>query len=656
MNSLRHNLHRMLTNALGALIFPMSLTAFAQNGNSDGEWPSYGSDSGSTKYTSLSQIDENNFTDLEVAWRWQSIDGELDFEALLGPDAEVGFGRLQATPLMIDGVLYLLTALNQVVALDAVSGEELWRYDPEVYMSGVSNSPLGFHHRGVAWWSDSDESRVLMTTNDGFIISLNAQTGELDTDFAGGRIDMTNDIPRAERDVLDYTGAQPLGGVSPPTVVGDVLVVQHITSNRPRFKERPPTWVRGYNIRTGELIWTFHTIPQGGEFGVETWQEESWRYTGNGGVWTQMSADLELGYVYLPTEASTNDFYGGHRPGDNLFTQSLVALDASTGDRVWHFQMVHHGLWDYDTPAAPNLIDITVDGREIKAIAQVTKQGFTYVFDRATGVPVWPIIERAVPAGILPGERASPTQPFPTKPPAFALQGLTEEDLINFTPELRAEAVKQLENFTYGPLFTPPSLPEGNKRGTILMPGAGGGANWTGAGIDPESGVLFVPSRDSATVPRMGTLGGDDSNFNYFRLNFLGVAGPRGLPILKPPYSTITAFDMNSGEILWRVPNGAGSAQVESSPALEGIDLPPLGGGGRHAVLVTSSLLIHGQNAGYGPLLVARNKETGAEMATIEIPANPSGAPMSYSVDGRQYIAISVGSSPVPELVVYALP
>ena len=660
MNNLHHNRHRVFSaavfsHALGVLIFSSSLTAFAQNGSNDGEWPSYAADSGSTKYTSLRQIDGGNFENLEIAWRWQSIDADLDLEAMVENGADISFGRLQATPLMIDGVLYIITALNQVAALDATSGEALWTFDPQVYMSGASNSPLGFHHRGVAWWSDGDDSRVLITTNDGYIISLIAETGEVDTAFAGGRIDMTDSIPRADRDVLDYTGAQPLGGVSPPTVVGDVLVVQHITSNRPRFKERPPTWVRGYNIRNGELIWTFHTIPQQGEFGVDSWQEESWRYTGNGGVWTQMSADLELGYVYLPTEASTNDFYGGHRPGDNLFTQSLVALDARTGERIWHFQMIHHGLWDYDTPAAPNLIDITVDGRLIKAIAQVTKQGFTYVFDRATGVPVWPIIERPVPQGTIPGERTSPTQPFPTRPPAFATQGLTEDDLIDFTPELRAEALTILEDYTYGPLFTPPSLPDDGNIGTIIMPGPGGGANWPGAGIDPETGIMFVPSTNGPTLPFMGTLDEDESNFNYFRLGFRGVPGPQGLPILKPPYSTITAFDMNRGEILWQVANGSGSSRVENSPALEGIDLPPLGGGGRHPVLVTSTLLIHGQNAGYGPLLIARNKANGEEIASIELPANPGGAPMSYAIDGRQYIAISINSTPAPELVVFAL-
>ena len=651
--------HKLLAYFFAAsIILLFGSSAIAQYGSSDGQWASYASDAGSTKYTSLSQIDAHNFGDLEIAWRWQSIDGDLDFEALLGPDADLSFGRLQATPLMIDGVLYMITALNQVAALDAVSGEVLWTHDPGAYMSGTSISPLGYHHRGVAWWSDGDESRVLFASNDGYLISLDAETGEPDPEFAGGRIDMTVGIPRADRNVLDYTGAVPLGTVSPPIVVGDVLVVNQITSNRPHYKERPPTWVRGYNIRNGELIWTFHTIPQAGEFGVDSWQEESWRYTGNGGVWTQMSADLDLGYVYLPTEAPTNDFYGGHRPGDNLFTQSVVALDAATGERVWHFQMIHHGIWDYDTPAAPNLIDIYVDGREIKALAQVTKQGFTYVFDRATGVPVWPIVERAVPQGLIPGERTSPTQPFPTKPPPFVRQGLTEDDVIDFTQELRAEALEILENYTYGPLYTPPSLPDDDGHlGTILVPSAGGGANWEGAGVDPENNILFVPGSNSRspTSPFMGTLPEDESNFRFYRLQNRGVLGPRGLPILKPPYSTITAYDMNRGEILWQFANGDGMAGVENHPAVAGIDLPPLGGGGRFAVLVTSTLLVHAQNTSDGPVLIARNKLTGEELAAIDLPGIPNAAPMSYAVDGRQYIAVAISSAPTPELVVYAL-
>ncbi len=651
------NRRTLVSLLLGSSLLLVSLSASGQYGSTDGEWHSYGGDSGSTKYTPLSEINADNFSQLQLAWRWRSIDVDLDLAALVENGADISFGRMQATPLMIDGVLYIITALNQVAAIDAASGATLWTYDPQIYRSGSPISPLGFHHRGVAYWSKGEQARILFATNDGYIISLDASSGALDANFAGGRIDMTTGIPRAERDVLDYTGAQPLGSVSPPMVVGDVLVVQQITSNRELFKERPPTWIRGFDIPTGELKWTFHSIPQQGEYGVDTWQEESWRYTGNGGVWTQMSADLELGFVYLPTEAPTNDFYGGHRPGDNLFTQSLVALDASTGERVWHFQMIHHDIWDYDNPAAPNLIDITVDGRLIKAVAQVTKQGFTYVFDRATGVPVWPIIEREVPASSIPGERPSATQPFPTKPPAFAKQGLTLDDLIDFTPELRAEAVAILQDYTYGPLFTPPTLQrDDGHRGTILRPGAGGGANWDGAGIDPVSGILYVPSADNPTVPLMGTLAADESNFNYFRLSNQGVRGPQGLSILKPPYAIITAIDLNKGEILWQVPNGESMARVTNHPALQGIELPALGGGGRYPVLVTSTLLIHAQTADEGGNLVARDKSTGAQIAAIELPANASSAPMSFSVEGKQYVAISVLGDPAPELLVYALP
>tara|TARA_B100000029_G_scaffold490323_1_gene549246 strand:- start:12266 stop:14272 length:2007 start_codon:yes stop_codon:yes gene_type:complete len=644
---------------LSCLGFIFSGVAHAQLGSIDGEWRSYASDAGSTKYTELDQIYADNFEDLQIAWRWTSIDGDIELESIMGDAAEnISFGRLQATPLMINGVLYMITALNQAVALDASTGELLWSFDPQAYLSGYSISPLGYHHRGVAYWSDNEEARILFATNDGYLFSLDAEDGDPDTAFAGGRIDLTEGIPRADRSALDYSGAVPLGTVSPAIVVGDVLVVNQITSNRPHYKERPPTFVRGYNIRSGELAWTFNTIPQAGEFGVETWQEESWRYTGNGGVWTQMSADLELGLVYLPTEAPTNDYYGGHRPGDNLFTQSVVAVDAATGDRVWHFQMIHHGLWDYDTPAAPNLMNINVDGREIRALAQVTKQGWAYVFDRATGVPVWPMPELPVPSGLIPGERTSPTQPFPTKPPAFAMQGLTGDDLIDFTPELRAEALEIIDDYVYGPIYTPASLPdeETGKRGSIFVPSAGGGANWPGAGFDPETNVLFVPSSNGAFTPFMGTLPEDESNFRYYRLQNRGVVGPRGLPILKPPYSTITAIDMNRGEILWQVPNGDRSARVENNPAVEGLELPPLGGGGRHPVLVTSTLLIHGQNEGYGPVLIARSKETGEELAKIELPGDPQSAPMSYAIDGRQYIVLGVNAMPTPELIALGLP
>ena len=636
----------------GAIFFCVSTQA--QYGVNDGQWASYAGDAGSTKYSGLDQINAENFDKLALAWRWRSLDGDLSFDDV---DREVSFGRMQGTPLMIDGILYMITSLNQVAAIDAVTGQTLWHFNPEVYRNGAPVGALGFHQRGVAYWRDGDAQRILVSTNDGFVYSLKLEDGSIDTSFANGRIDLTDGIPRATRDELDYLGSQPLGSVSPPIVVGDILVVSQITSNRPRFKERPPLWIRGYDIRTGETVWTFHTIPLEGEFGNDTWEEDSWRTAGNGGVWSMMSADLELGYVYLPMEAATDDFYGGHRPGDNLFSESIVALDARTGERVWHFQTVHHGVWDFDNPAAPNLIDINVDGRTIKALAQVTKQGFTYVLDRVTGEPVWPINELPVPQNGLPGERLSPTQPFPSKPPAFARQGMFVDYLVDFTPEIRAEAEEILKDYTYGPLFTPPSetVPGGN-RGTIILPGAGGGANWTGAGVDPRNGILYIPSSNSPNAPLMTTLDPNESNFDYLRLSNQAVRGPRGLPILKPPYATITAIDMNKGEILWQQANGKDYAPVTNHPDLAGMDLPPLGGGGRQAVLVTATLLIHAQTTLDGAVLVARDKMTGEELKTIDLPANGGGAPMTYSVNGKQYIALSVLSNPVPELLVYALP
>lgn len=646
------------TNAL-RLIFTLGLlsitaSAAAQYGAADGQWPSYAGDSGSSKYTSLDQVDASNFAQLRPAWHWLSIDGDLSFDDV---EQEPSFGRMQGTPLMVDGVLYMISSLNQVAAIDAASGQTLWRFNPEVYKHGAPVGVLGFHQRGVAYWSDGSEQRILASTQDGFVYSLHPDSGAIDTNFANGRVDLTDGIPRATRDELDWQGAQPLGAVSPPIVVGDILVVSQITSNRPRFKERPPLWIRGYDIRTGAVAWTFHSIPLEGEFGNETWEQDSWRSAGNSGVWSMMSADLELGYVYLPMEAATNDFYGGHRPGDNLFSESIVCLDARTGERVWHFQMVHHGVWDFDNPAAPNLIDITVDGRVIKAVAQVTKQGFTYVFDRVSGEPIWPIVERPVPQNGLPGEYLSSTQPFPTKPPAFARQGMSVDDLIDFTPQLRAEAEQILSNYTYGPLFTPPSetVPGGN-RGTIILPGASGGANWTGAGIDPVNQILFVPASNNPNAPLMTKLDASASNFNYLRLSNQAVPGPRGLPILKPPYATITAYDMNKGEILWQVANGDDYTPVTNHPDLADLELPPLGGGGRQAVLVTPTLLIHAQTTLDGAVLVARDKMTGAQLQSIPLPANASGAPMSYSVAGKQYIALSILTQPVPQLISFALP
>ncbi len=371
-----------------------------------------------------------------------------------------------------------------------------------------------------------------------------------------------------------------------------------------------------------------------------------------------MSADTELGLVYLPIDAPTDDFYGGNRPGDNLFSQSVVAVDALTGERRWHFQMIHHGLWDYDPPAAPNLIDITVEGRHIKALAQVTKQGFVYTFDRATGEPVWIIEEREVPQlPLIPGERLSPTQPFPTKPPPFEKQGLSIDDLVDFTPAIHEEAVSILENYTYGPLFTPPSVsvPGGN-RGTILRPSAGGGANWMGAAVDPENSVIYIPSSDSISVPVVVETNPEESSLRYRRISYGGTRGPRGLPLLKPPYSTITAIDMNEGEILWQVPNGTRAPNVENNSAVEGIDLPPLGGGGRNPIVATPNMLVHAQNYRDDPLLIARDKTTGEELGSIDIPARAIAAPITYQAGNNQYLVVAVLTEPSPQLIAWKLP
>ena len=411
------------------------------------------------------------------------------------------------------------------------------------------------------------------------------------------------------------------------------------------YQEAPPGHVRGFDVRTGDMKWIFHTIPQAGELGNETWEGDSWLRAGGANVWTLMSADEELGFVYLPVGTPVTDYYGGHRAGDNLFANSLVCLDADTGERVWHFQFVHHAVWDYDPPAAPNLIDITVDGRQIAAVAQITKQGFTFVFDRATGEPVWPIEERPVPQSSLPGERTSPTQPYPTKPPLFLTNGATEDDVIDFTPELRAEGLAIFRQHSAGPLYTPPAA------GTnIVRPGWSGGANWWGAAFDPETGRFYVPSWAHFSLVRMEE-GDPDSSDLMIRPQVRDLSGPRGLPLFKPPYAQLAAFDMNRGEKLWSVPVGDGPRDHE---ALRGLALPPLGNfeklGGP---LLTKTLLFIGQGFETNRL-GAYDKQTGRELWNVQLPARFHAAPMTYMAGGKQYIVMAVGggSQGAPEQLI----
>ncbi len=501
-----------------------------------------------------------------------------------------------------------------------------------------------------------------------YLTALNASTGEIYPDFGdGGHVDLAAGLGPGRR--FRWIGA--------PTVVRDVVVIGQSMGDAFVTKEAPRGDVRAFDVRTGALRWRFHTIPQAGEFGTDTWEDGSWEYTGHAPVWTLFSADEELGYVYLPVSSSTNDMYGGHRPGRNLFSQSLVCVDAETGERVWHFQLVHHGLWDYDPPAAPILMDITVDGRHIKAVAQLTKQAFAYVFDRVTGEPVWPIEERPVPRSEIPGEWTSPTQPFPTRPPAFDRQGATVDNLIDFTPELREEALEIVSRYTMGPLFTPPGIvsddPNGS-RGTIQLPGSQGGANVQGAAFDPETGYLFIPSITAPFVADILEGNPEHTNLRYVAGRRMWIGGPRGLPLFKPPYGRITAIDMNRGEIVWQVANGDGP---RDHPAIRHLELGPLGNQGRPSPLVTKALLFVGESSGftglvrrvprdmppeyapnYGePWFRAYDKATGEIVWEVELPAKTTGGPMSYLHNGKQYIVVAIGDRQhAAELIAFALP
>ncbi|MDX1384151.1 MAG: pyrroloquinoline quinone-dependent dehydrogenase [Thermoanaerobaculia bacterium] len=620
------------------------------------EWRSYGADTWSTKYAPLDQIDASNVARLRIAWRWSSPEN-----AIAAENKKYRPGWYEPTPLKIGDVLYTSSSLGHVAAIDPGSGETLWLYDSKSRESGRPNN-VGFISRGVSYWTDGEREHILLGTGDAHLIALDAATGRPVAGFGeGGRVDLTEGLRRkVNRRYYSIT--------SPPLVCGDVAIVGASVADLAIRRYAPPGDVRGFDVRTGEQLWTFHSIPQEGELGNDTWEDGSWEHTGNTNVWSMMSCDEEIGYAYLPFGTPTSDYYGGHRHGDNLFAESLVAVEAKTGKRVWHFQGVHHGIWDYDFPAAPNLVDITVDGRNIKAVAQVSKQGFTYVFDRVTGEPVWPIEERPVPPSTVPGEKLSETQPFPTKPPPFERQGVRKEDLIDFTPELRAEAEKVLSSFNYGPIFVPFEL----ERPTVYLPGWTGGANWTGAAVDPETGILYVPSITSPIAFRLLETDPARSHFRY-AAEPSEVALADGVPLFKPPYGRVTAIDLNTGEHVWMQPLGSGPSD---HPRLRDLDLPRLGWPHRGAPLVTRTLLFVSQEGPYGnfrfsedqhalevdtfivePRLRAFDKATGELVAEIDLPANGIAAPMTYLHRGRQYVAVSIGGNDFPsELVALALP
>ena len=654
---------RLLGLGMLCLVTALATTVSPAAGGQEGEWRAYAADKAGTKYSPLDQIDAETVHDLRVAWRQSTIpDATRQGSTMTPPSGS------QNTPLMADGLLYISTGLGMVAALDAVTGEVVWFDAPPA--SESEGTGRGFATRGLAYWTDGDDARVLAVLGSR-LVALNARTGTRYPDFgSGGAVDLTQGFDDRVVDIFRWRSA--------PLVVNDVIVVGSLIGDitnhtMPALKEMPPGDVRGFDVQTGEQLWIFHTIPREGEPGNETWlsalneDRASWEYTGNTNMWASPSGDEELGYVYLPLSTPTSDYYGGHRPGDNLFAESLVCVEARTGRLVWYFQAVHHGLWDYDFPAAPVLVDITVEGRPIKAVAIPSKQAFTYVFDRATGEPVWPIEERPVPAGDVPGEWYAPTQPFPTKPPAYDQQGVSVDDLIDFTPELRAEALAMLDDYVWGPFFTPPTLIDerpGGTQGTLVVPGLVGGSDWNGAGVDPETGIFYVPSVHSGTVVGLARSEHPRSDVDWVMKQARHIPGPRGLPLFKPPYGRLVAIDLNRGDILWSVPNGDGP---RDHPAIRHLDLPPLGQGGRAAPLVTKSLVFLGEGANVGAAFLppfsggkmfrAYDKATGDVVWEMELPGGVTSAPMTYMAGGKQYIVVVVGWDDMPsEYVALALP
>jgi quinoprotein glucose dehydrogenase len=610
-----------------------------------GEWRTYHRELSGTRYSPLDQIDRGNVARLSVAWVWKS-------DSVSGAQERAN----ESTPLMIGGVLYFTTGSRRaVVAADAATGQTkwVWRMDEG---ARVAVAPRANSGRGVSWWSSGNDARIFVVTPGFHLVALDAHTGKPVPSFGTqGVVDLKLQLGVP----LDPETAA-IGSSSPPLVFEDFVVVGPAleVGLRPPSYRNVPGRIMAFDARTGALRWRFNTIPQEGEPGVETWEDGSWRYTGNAGAWAPFSLDETRGWLYVPIEAATGDYYGGHRPGNNLFSTSLACLDVRTGKRIWHYQIVHHDIWDYDNPSTPVLADIPVGGRRVEAVVQLTKQSFAYVFDRVTGQPLWPMEERPVPQSDVPGERTSPTQPFPTKPAAYDRQGVTVDDLIDFTPQLRAQALEAIKAFRLGPLFTPSSLrnaPDGT-RGTLSLPGTLGGSNWEGGAFDPETGFLYVGSYTSPAVLALGT-DTARSDMNYI---FVGGSVPRisGLPLIKPPYGRITAIDLRTGEPAWMVPNGDTPESIRNNAALQGVDIPRTGSPSRAVLLVTRTLLFAGEGTSGQPFLRALDKRTGQTVWEMRLPGNIGSQPMTYMLAGKQYLAFWVANQETrrSQLMTLALP
>ncbi|MES3032528.1 MAG: pyrroloquinoline quinone-dependent dehydrogenase [Gemmatimonadota bacterium] len=606
------------------------------------------------RYAPISDIDRSNVQRLQVAWRWQV--GERNVPA--GPDQKPSRpGLFQSSPVVIGDTLYVSTPYAAVAALDARTGRELWKYDPEVWRIGQPSNGTGFVHRGVATWSSPRERRIFINAR-WKLIAIDAATGKPIPSFGtDGTVDLTAQL-RRPTNRAHYTNT------SPPVVHGNLVIVGNGVGDRLRYRNDPPGDVQAFDVRTGRRVWSFHTIPDSGEYGAKTWEDGSYAYMGHTNVWAPMSLDARRGLLFLPVSTPTNDWYGGDRKGDNLFAESVVALDARTGKRVWHYQVVHHGLWDYDLPAPPVLATITWKGRPRDVVAVPSKTAWIYVLDRVTGRPIWPIPERPVPASDVPGERAAPTQPMPTLPAPFARQEVTADDLIDFTPELRRRAQAVFQQYRSGPIFTPPSL-----QGTITMPGSIGGAGWGSTSYDPVTHTLYVKATNNPALYRIqrGTPN-DTIGFEYTAdlvNSGLGVtvdpdsgradhAPPEQLPLIKPPYGTMTAIDLNTGATRWQVTFGD-TPSIRAHPLLRNVTLPPLGVAGAPGGTVTRGGLLFA--TGGGTVLYALDTRDGKVLWQAELPAGRGYAnPVSYrAANGVQYVVVASGGGENAELVAFAL-
>ena len=613
------------------------------------EWPYVGGDQWNRRHTEADDLTPDNVDQLQIAWTWRP-------EEQIRTEFGTVPGNFATTPLMIDDVLYLSTNYNRVAALDAESGAVKWVFDPRAYEGGMPALGGGFRHRGVTAWRDGEDLRIFLPSRH-LMYCLDAKTGALVPSFGdNGVIDLSQDLLwPIDPSHFEVNAA--------PVIYKDLVIVGSSLGDRLIYRKMPPGDVRAYDARTGKLVWTFHPIPQEGEFGTDTWENEAWRYTGATNVWGGMTVDEERELVFLPVGNATNSYYGGSRLGDNLYAQTVVGLDANTGDREWYFQTVHHGVWDYDLPTQPILMPMTVEGRDIDGLVQLTKQGLTFVFDRVTGEPVWPIEEVPVPQSDIPGERSSPTQPIPTRPPPLTgVTGVSADDVFDLTPELKARALEKLSEFRSGPLYTPPSL-----EGTLTRPSPGGGVNWGGGAFDSETGFLYAKVSNVVNVLKLEEFDpdttvnphadkDDPTYVGYDALLGVSSAFENGIPLNKPPYAFLVAVDLSTGDIAWRVPFGHGSDTLRQHPALAGVELPErLGTSGAPGGIVTQGGLVFvggGEDA-----LYAFDKHTGEELWFGELAQRSTATPMSYrSSGGRQFVVIATGSGTSQELVAFAIP